>query len=316
MRDGGERRRQPREQRAKPQRASVRPRSPRRRTDWRRCRTARRAGPGASAAPRTLSRFRPGAARPRSATGRRGRRRPSGNSSRDKASSSRTPAARPSSRSHAASSPAGSGSDEPNEHLSAYWCRESASAQSDADQAEDPADRVARARAPRRARRRSRTPARRPRTHRPPQPSAARPSAGRVLAGSDRAAGRASPTRERQRRRPTRCQAGLPRASSSSRRPQPERDVRGLHRLRHDGAQLGARACRASTSSRSRVAEALERPRGVVLAPVEATVDAPGSRTGRTEQRGDRQRRARDREVGAPRSAGAAASCSNSTLPR
>ena len=63
-------------------------------------------------------------------------------------------------------------------------------------------------------------------------------------------------------------------------------------------------------------AEALERARGVVLAPEEATVDRRlDAGSGRAEQRRDSERRGGDRQAG-PLVSGRSSSWSTSTLPR
>ena len=72
-------------------------------------------------------------------------------------------------------------------------------------------------------------------------------------------------------------------------------------RLRHDGPQLAAERVEVDLVPQPR-AEALQRPRGVVLAPEEAAVDRcldPGA--GGAEQRRHRERRRGDGQARAPR---------------
>ena len=82
--------------------------------------------------------------------------------------------------------------------------------------------------------------------------------------------------------------------------PQPERDVGRLHGVVHDGPQLDAERLEVDLVTEP-AAELLEGQRGVVALPVEAAVDDRlDPRAQRPEQRGNSERRGRDRKVGLP----------------
>ena len=135
---------------------------------------------------------------------------------------------------------------------------------------------------------------------------------------------RPSPRRPRRRAPVTTTAANEPTISSQATRRggqltrghrEPERDVRGLHRLGHDAAQVGAQRVEVDLVAQPG-AERLERARRVVAAAVEAPVDerldaraapagtAPPPRASSPRSRGRTRRRA------------ASADCSSTHAPR
>ena len=139
--------------------------------------------------------------------------------------------------------------------------------------------------------RRTRSGTRRPRRRRPGsegrQPHPPRPRVRRL---GLRRSGRLRPRRCSRAISPTLVTTmtdGEPRRADH-RRPQPDRHVRGLHRVAHDRAQLVAQRVQRHLVAQPR-AERLDRVRGVVRAAVEAAIDerldARRARAGTTPRR-------------------------------